>query len=221
MQKLFIAGLITLIASTSAIAADNTSTTTSATHVAGAPGNMTMNWFNPSSWMANAADGTPGQTMNINPMHPSTMMMFMRPQTHSQVHMAMLNPAQYAHFMQPQMMMQMMNPNTFMAWMNPNVFASMMTPEVMNHMMNPASAMHIANPQMYMQMMNPNAYAQFMNPAMYMQMMNPANMGTKVAVAPTQPSALPGNWYDPNAWTKMFQPQAPGAADKEQNNAKQ
>ena len=215
MRKFLIAGLAALVMSAPVTATDKAETAPAAkqghAHYGTAQGGMNMNWFDPSSWMANAPYGKPGQVMNINPMHPNTMLMFMRPQTHAQVHMSMMNPALWAQFMQPQMMMQMMHPNTFMAWMNPNVYASMMTPEVMNHMMNPASFMHVMDPNIYMQMMNPNAYAPFMNPALYMGWMNPANMAMPASAAGQGSAAVPANWFDPNAWMKMFQPQ--GAKD--------
>ena len=121
-----------------------------------------------------------------------------------------------------QMVMNSLNPNMYMKWM-----MSPLDPRSMQLMMAPA------NPNLYMgwmgASMNPGSYGDmwkgFMNPATYSM---PAMPAFTMPAMPTMPApvaapagAAPSfNFFDPNAWTQMFQipgyaaPAAPAAPAK-------
>ena len=140
-------------------------------------------------------------SLQFNLARPEGWAMFIDPRAHASAHAALMHPATYAQFMQPQWWMQFADPNNMMAWMNPASYATFMNPATYMGWMNPAPYMHFMNPAMYMQWMNPGAYAAYMNPATYMQWMNPAAYALPGTLA--APTAVPFNWFDPNAWTAI------------------
>jgi hypothetical protein len=67
------------------------------------------------------------------------------------------------------------------------------------------------NPALYMQFMNPASYNAYMNPNTYMQWMNPA----AYAMPATATSAVPFNFFDPNAWTQSMAQVVPQTAPQQ------
>jgi hypothetical protein len=185
------------------------------------------NWFDPMTWMTAAAPGaygtqgqgatastTPNPWMpmaggqaggvpQFNLATPGGWTVFMNPSTYA----ALMNPATYGQFMSPNFYMQFANPNNWMSWMNPAAYGPWMNPMTYAQWMNPLAYMAFMNPNTYMQWMNPGNYAAFMNPASYMQWMNPAAYDfSAVAGSGADPSGF--NWFDPNSWMQMTQPQS-------------
>ena len=131
-----------------------------------------FSWFSvPNSGMNMAPDAA---IMEFHPMKPDSWARMVSPQSHVKWHMAMMNPANYAQYMQPAFYMEFMNPNNWMAWMNPASYQVFMDPRTITWWMNPASYMHAIDPNMYAQLWNVNSYAQLMAPENYMPWMNPA-----------------------------------------------
>jgi hypothetical protein len=151
----------------------------------------------------------PAQAVSLNPMNPAVVSGFMNPQSHQMYHQALMNPASWTQFAQPNFYMQMANPAMMMQWMNPASYQVMMDPNTYMYWMQPNVMMGemtgFMNPASYQAMMNPASYYAFMNPGTYMTWMNPA----AYTVAAQQMAAAPAagyNWFDMNAWTNYFQP---------------
>lgn len=124
--------------------------------------------FDPSTWGDHAGHITPGQTIAINPADPSFWEQIVNPETHSKMHMAFTNPAQYQQMMTPGFYVQMMNPAVWIKWMQPQSYQTMMNPQTWTYWMQPGAYVHGANPAAYAQMVNPAAYFSMMNNMMYM-----------------------------------------------------
>jgi hypothetical protein len=167
---------------------------------------------------APAQSAAPVQAPSLNPMNPATMNGFMNPGSHRMYHQALLNPAQWVQFTQPQYYMQMANPALMMQWMNPANYQVMMDPNTYMYWMQPNIMMgemgSFMNPSSYQTFMNPASYQAFMNPNTYMTWMNPA--AYTAAAQQMNVPAYGGDWFDMSAWGNFFQP-APGAtAPKEE-----
>lgn len=177
-KKILLASLLTVASVTSANDGD---TDRPANHIQEHSGHQASLPFpvmdptimmDPSKWWDGAGHVEAGATVPFNPMDPRSWAMFADPSTHTKMHMAFTNPAQYAQFMNPQFFMQMMNPAVWQAWMNPASYATFIDPKTWAYWMQPGAYMHGMNPQGYMQFMNPAAYQVYFNPATYTGMMN-------------------------------------------------
>lgn len=165
--KLLVAALLSLWVFT-VQASDEAAESTNGGYDASNP----FNWFSDQSGgMGMSADTA---IMEFHPMKPDSWARMVSPQSHVKWHMAMMNPANYAQYMQPSFYMEFMNPNNWMAWMNPASYQVFMDPRTMMWWMNPASYMHAIDPNMYAQLWNFNSYAKLMAPENYMAWMNPA-----------------------------------------------
>ena len=79
---------------------------------------------------------------------------------------AVVRPAFFAQFMNPQFYMGIADPNRVAAMMNPQTYLGMASPQALQNWMSPASYSGYANPALYLQKFQP---------AQYMAMMNPGN----------------------------------------------
>ena len=138
-------------------------------NAAGAAPAVTPNFFDPNYWL-NSFTGTPAPmptALTFNAAHPADWMKWVDPKSHTKMHMAFMNPATYAQFVQPQFYMEFMKPQNMAAWMDFNQYQVMMDPQTMYYWMNPGSYMHMIDPNMYTAAMNPANYMVYMNPATY------------------------------------------------------
>ena len=129
-----------------------------------------INMFDPNYWMsamANPALPAISTELKFNAAHPGAWMQWIDPKTHVQTHMAFMNPATYAQFVQPQFYMEFTKPENMAAWMDFNQYQVVMDPQTMYYWMNPGSYMHMIDPNMYTAAMNPANYMIYMNPATY------------------------------------------------------
>lgn len=168
----------------------------------------------PAQSAAPEAVPAPAQAVLLNPMDPRVVNGFIDPRAHQMYHQALMNPANWSQFTQPQYYMQMANPALMMQWMNPASYQAMMNPNTYMYWMQPNTMMGemnaFVNPASYQALMNPASYQAFMNPNTYMTWMNPG----AYTVAAQQMAAPAGayNWFDMSAWGNFFQPIPDAAA---------
>ena len=164
------------------------------------------------------ATQAPAAAPSLNPMNPATVSGFMNPRSHQIYHQALMNPASWTQFTQPQYYMQMANPALMMQWMNPASYQVMMDPNTYMYWMQPnvmMGEMAAINPAVFM---NPASYQALMNPNTYMTWMNPA--AYTAAMQQMSVPAYGGNasWFDMSAWGNFMQPapQAQSQAGKDE-----
>ena len=167
-NKLLALGAAALLSLSVATQANQAETQPEANTTVEAPA-VAPNFFDPNYWI-NSFTGTPAPMttrLTFNAAHPADWMKWVDPKGHTQMHMAFMNPAMYAQFMQPQFYMEFTKPENMAAWMDFNQYQVMMDPQTMNYWMNPGSYMHMMDPNMYTPAMNPANYMVYMNPATY------------------------------------------------------
>lgn len=167
-NKLLTLGAAALITLSAATQANQAETQPEANATIEAPATV-PNFFDPNYWL-NSFTGTPAPMpteLTFNAAHPADWMKWVDPKSHAKIHMAFMNPAMYAQFMQPQFYMEFTKPENMAAWMDFNQYQPMMDPQTMTYWMNPGSYMHMMDPNMYTAAMNPANYMVYMNPATY------------------------------------------------------
>ena len=167
-SRLLALGVAALISLSAATQANQAESQPEANAVTEAP-TVVPNFFDPNYWL-NSFTGTPAPmptALTFNAAHPADWMKWIDPKSHTKMHMAFMNPAMYAQFMQPQFYMEFAKPENMAAWMDFNQYQPMMDPQTTYHWMNPGSYMHMIDPNMYTAAMNPANYMVYMNPATY------------------------------------------------------
>ena len=117
------------------------------------------NIFDSSTWKDGAGHLEPGQTIDINPVHPKTWMNIIDPKMHSKIHASMTNPAQYGQFFQPKFHVEMMNPANWMAWMDPRSYKIFLDSSVYAYWLQPGAYQHLVELSHYKQLIDKDAYA--------------------------------------------------------------
>lgn len=139
-----------------------------------------------STWYeaANEVDMQMHEPMAFNFADPDFWMGLVKPETHSVMHHAMLNPNNWQQFTKVETYTAMMNPTVWMKWTDVKTYAPLVDPQTYVYRMQPGAYMHIVDANAYAQLADPSAYMGIMTSAMKTMKMDQLLDAGKAAVGP-------------------------------------
>jgi hypothetical protein len=134
-----------------------------ATHDHGAQGTVLEfkgvrygNPFDSSTWWEGSTSMEP---VKVNFIDPDFWMGFIRPDTHSRLHMTFTDPETYAAFFKAETYTVVMDLSVWAKWIDPNTYAALIDPQTYAYWMQPGAFMHVASAQNYAQLLDADKYA--------------------------------------------------------------
>ena len=121
-----------------------------------------------STWYeaANEVDMAMHEPITINVVDPDFWMSLIKPESHSVMHHAFLNPTNWKQFAEVDTYTAMMDPQIWMKWAQPSTYAVFADPQTYVYRMQPGAFTHIMSADAYSQLANPSAYMDIMTTAM-------------------------------------------------------
>jgi len=126
------------------------------------------NPIDPSTWWdgADHSKYTPGETMAFNFGDPEFWMSIPNPKTHSGMHGAMTNPANWAQFFKRESYANMLNREVLGKWLEKDSYAVLLDPQTYAYWMQPGAYQHLINKYHYMQLLETSAYSTLVDTAL-------------------------------------------------------
>lgn len=117
------------------------------------------NPFDSSTWW----DGSEGsheemERVAINPMNPEFWIGFIRPDTHTRMHVTFTDPATLSQFFDLDTYKAMVDPDTLAKWIELETYAPLADPQTYAYWTQPGAYMHVVEATHYAQMIDPSAY---------------------------------------------------------------
>ena len=114
-----------------------------------------------STWWdgADHVNHKPGETMTFNLADPDFWMSIPNPKTHSQMHGAITNPANWAQFLKPESYAAMRDINVLSKWFELETYDVLRDPQTYAYWMQPGAYQHLINKDHYTQLLNTQAYS--------------------------------------------------------------
>lgn len=118
------------------------------------------NPIDPSTWWdgADHVNHTPGETMTFNLIDPDFWMSIPKPATHSQMHGAITNPANWAQFFKYESYANMVSSDVLVKWTKAETYDVLLDPQTFAYWMQPGAYQHLINKDHYVQLLNGEAY---------------------------------------------------------------
>ncbi len=142
-----------------------------------------------STWWdgADHVNHTPGEKMSFNPMSPKFWMSIPNPKTHSLMHGAIFNPANWSQFLKPETYAGMRDMNELSKWFEAKTYDVLLDPQTYAYWMQPGAYQHLVNIDHYAQLLNGNAYEEIVDTAVN-------NFGLNFKAPEDKLS--PGGWFN-------------------------
>lgn len=121
-----------------------------------------------STWWdgADHVNHKPGETMAFNFADPAFWMSIPNPKTHSTMHGAITNPANWGQFLQADSYRNMVDPQILSKWLEVKSYDVMLDPQTYAYWMQPGAYQHLLNKDHYTQLLNGSAYSALANTAL-------------------------------------------------------
>jgi len=112
------------------------------------------------------AEFVKGDTVEMNFADPDFWMSIPDPKSHSKLHGAITNPANWAQFLKVQTYANMMDPNVWKKWADVKSYDVLIDPQTYTYWMQPGAFEHLLKSERYAQIANPQAYGTLLDTAL-------------------------------------------------------